>query len=73
MYIFFTMLVLVSSGRPIFVSWAVPKHKYVQEEHKVKQDVKVDSAPSQDFEEGMYVFVIIIMLCLVPYFYGLPT
>ncbi|KPJ07007.1 RNA-binding protein 28 [Papilio machaon] len=38
-------------GRPIFVSWAVPKHKYVQEENKVKQEPKLDSTPSQDFEE----------------------
>ncbi|XP_045539470.1 RNA-binding protein 28 [Papilio machaon] len=38
-------------GRPIFVSWAVPKHKYVQEENKVQQEPKLDSTPSQDFEE----------------------
>lgn len=45
---------LVFSGRPIFVAWAVPKHKYVnQEEHKVKQESELNTAPSLDFEEGL--------------------
>ncbi|XP_068623036.1 RNA-binding protein 28 [Battus philenor] len=39
-------------GRPISVSWAVPKHKYVnQDGQEVKQKPQKNNAPSSDFEE----------------------
>ncbi|CAG5053993.1 unnamed protein product [Parnassius apollo] len=38
-------------GRPIFVSWAIPKNKYVSQEQQNGQRKRLSSASSGDFEE----------------------